>query len=159
MSNCTLFNRVPAAKGMLSSKMKKQFKAARSLLSKSGIQLISIFGMIGLFAIVIIFVEGTHSAEQSSHQKKPLTDFQKFTLSGTLSVIRTSQGVLASISSLAIQQSFLDIQSSMINHEDGLSYHNFLALEPTLGFSAAVRIVSERLGKVSIHSRLWAVLR
>jgi hypothetical protein len=121
------------------------------IISKTGLQFLWNLSMLGLFAVVVLFVQTTVAAEYISSQKQSLSNLLKINISTTLAVLRTSQGILASITSITLKQSFLYIQWSLIGHK-GLSYLTLLALAPTTGYLRTIKLI---IANIRLHIRLW----
>jgi hypothetical protein len=108
-------------------------KNGGSNLSKTGMQLFLALTSLGLFAVVILFVQATFSAETNTSQKHAFDSVLKTDVSTTLAVLRASQGLLASLTSATLMESFELLQWSLSDRSDGLWYLSLLALSPTTG--------------------------
>lgn len=63
-----------------------------------------------LLATVIIYVQSTYAAEESSRRGCPLSHLLKNDVSRTLTILRTSQGILSALVSLALENVFVLLQ-------------------------------------------------
>lgn len=110
-----------------------------------------------LLATVILYVEATYAAEERSNLGRPLSDLLKTDVSWTLTILRTSQGILSGLVSLALQNVFVLLQWSKMYPPDGTSYLNILALSPTTGALGTLGLIKSSAPKVSAKS--WALSR
>ncbi|KAI1767922.1 hypothetical protein GGR53DRAFT_480172 [Hypoxylon sp. FL1150] len=110
-----------------------------------------------LLVIVIVFVQGTYSAQKRSENKSPLSGFLKTDVSTTIAVLRAAQGILSGLTSMAVSDTFVLIQWIMINRQNGLSYPHLLALSPTTSISGLLSLVHSSSSKTP--AQIWAILR
>lgn len=110
-----------------------------------------------LLATVITYVQSTYAAEESSRRGRPLSDLLKTDVSRTLTILRTSQGILSALVSLALENVFILLQWSQIHPPDGISYLNILALSPTTGALGTFGLVKSSAPKTS--TKLLALSR
>lgn len=110
-----------------------------------------------LLATVIIYVQSTYTAEERSRRGRPLSDLLKTDVNRTLTVLRTSQGILSALVSLALENVFVLLQWGQIHPPDGISYLNILALSPTTGALGTLGLVKSSVPKTS--TKLLALSR
>lgn len=110
-----------------------------------------------LLATVITYVQATYAAEERSSQGYPLTNLLKTDFSRTLTILRTSQGILSALMTLALENVFALLQWSNVYRPSGIPYLNILALSPTTGALGTLGLVRSPAPRVS--AKLWAVLR
>lgn len=102
-----------------------------------------------LLTTVIIYVQSTYSAEERSRRGRPLSDLLKTDVSRTLTVLRTSQGILSALVSLALENVFVLLQWGQIHPPDGIPYLNILALSPTTGALGTLGLVKSSVPRTS----------
>lgn len=134
-----------------------QPRRRKSRFSNTALQLGLNIVALGLFAVLVLFVQTTYSAEQRSHEKQPLDHLLKTDVSTTLAVLRASQGLLSAITGIALNEAFIFLQWTLINTPDGLSYLSLLALSPTTGNFGTIALV--RGSASHWRPKLWALLR
>lgn len=110
-----------------------------------------------LFATIITFVEATPSAESASNRKEKLSAFLKINVSSTLTIIRTSQGILSALMTMILNESFSLLQWMNMYASEGLAYHDFLAMSPTTGMKGVLSLIGSSSTKAP--AKLWALLR
>lgn len=110
-----------------------------------------------LLATVIIYVQSTYAAEESSRRGRPLSGLLKTDVSRTLTILRTSQGILSALVSLALENVFVLLQWGQIYPPGGISYLNILALSPTTGALGTFGLIRSSAPKVS--TKLLALSR
>lgn len=115
------------------------------------------FLAICLLATVITYVEATYAAEKSSNGGRPLSDLLKTDYSSTLTIIRTSQGILSALVSLALQNVFVLLQWSQMHPPDGIPYLNVLALSPTTTALGTLGLIKSSVPRIS--AKIWALSR
>lgn len=141
---------VPASKG-------SELKSGLVRLKRTSIPILLCLASIGLLATVIIYVQSTYAAESSSSRGLPLSDLLKTDVSKTLTVLRTSQGILSALTSLALENIFFLLQWSQIHPPNGLSYLRILALSPTTGGLGTLNLLKS--SAPNLPTKLWALLR
>ncbi|KAK5627505.1 hypothetical protein RRF57_003220 [Xylaria bambusicola] len=113
--------------------------------------------ILALLAVVVVFVRATYDAERNSEKKLALDRLMKTNVSTTLGVLRVSQGILSTLTSLSIIESLVALQWSMIESRRGLGYLDLLALSPTSGIAGALKLICSPITKGS--SKAYALLR
>lgn len=126
-------------------------------LKRTSIPILLCLASIGLLATVIIYVHSTYAAESSSSRGLPLSDLLKTDVSKTLTVLRTSQGILSALTSLALENIFFLLQWSQIHPPNGLSYLRILALSPTTGGIGTLNLLKS--SAPNLPTKCWALLR
>lgn len=126
-------------------------------LKRTSIPILLCFVSFGLLATVIIYVQSTYTAESNSRRGLALSDLLKTDVSKTLTVLRTSQGILSALTSLALENIFFLLQWSQIHPPEGLSYLRILALSPTTGGLGTLRLLQS--SAPNLATKLWALLR
>lgn len=112
---------------------------------------------IRLLATVITYVQATYAAEERSNRGRPLSELLKTDIGRTLTILRTSQGILSASVSLALQNAFVLLQWGQMHPPDGISYLNVLALSPTTGALGTFGLIKSSAPKIS--AKIWALLR
>ncbi|KAI0438358.1 hypothetical protein F4803DRAFT_569647 [Xylaria telfairii] len=120
-------------------------------------QLLTNLIIVALLAVVVVFVRATYDAERNSARKAALDRLMKADVSTTLAVLRVSQGILSTLTSLSLVDSLVALQWSMIESRQGLGYLDLLALSPTSGITGALELICSSLTKGS--SKAYAFLR
>lgn len=105
------------------------------------LQLTTITLSIGLLAFVITYVHGTYAAEKSSQQGLQLSSLLKTEASTILTILRASQGLLSMLTTLALDGTFVLLQSSTMALPHGLSYLTLLSLSPSTNALELVGII------------------
>lgn len=141
---------VPASQG-------HDLKKSLVRLKRTSIPILLCFASIGLLVTVIIYVQSTYAAESSSSRGLPLSDLLKTDVSKTLTVLRTSQGILSALTSLALENIFFLLQWSQIHPPNGLSYLRILALSPTTGSLGTLNLLKS--SAPNLPTKFWALLR
>lgn len=113
--------------------------------------------VICLLATVITYVQATYSAEKRSSRGQPLSHLLKTDVSRTLTILRTSQGILSALVSLALGNVFLLLQWNQMHPPDGISYLNVLALSPTTGALGTLGLIRSSAPRLS--AKIWAISR
>lgn len=126
-------------------------------LKRTSVPILLCLVSIGLLATVIIYVQSTYAAESSSSRGLPLSDLLKTDVSKTLTVLRTSQGILSALTSLALENIFFLLQWSQIHPPNGLPYLRILALSPTTGGLGTLNLL--RSSAPNLPTKFWALLR
>lgn len=120
-------------------------------------QLLTNLLIVALLAVVVVFVQATYDAERNSVEKAALDRLMKADVSTTLAVLRVSQGILSTLTSLSLADSLVALQWSMIESRQGLGYLDLLALSPTSGITGALELICSTITKGS--SKAYAFLR
>ncbi|KAH8891555.1 hypothetical protein GQ53DRAFT_648717 [Thozetella sp. PMI_491] len=128
----------------------------RSRLINTASQLFLAVLSLALFAVVIVFVQATYVAESRSQQKLPLDVFLKMDISKTLAIVRVAQGLLSTITGIAISNSFVFMHWIMMAG-DGLLFPKFLALSPMTAPLGTLALLKS--SDATLSARLWALLR
>lgn len=128
----------------------------RAVLSKTRLQLLYTLLVSVLFAVVLVLAGTGAVAQDRSNKGQHLNSLLKLDASWILSVLRASQGLMTTVTTITIDQCFCYIQWISTTHVNGISYHKLLALTPTTGLFSTVMLA---IAKVSLHTRLWAILR
>ncbi|KUJ06535.1 uncharacterized protein LY89DRAFT_603023 [Mollisia scopiformis] len=111
-----------------------------------------------MFAIIILFVQATYSAEIDSNRHEAFGNkLLKTDVSTTLAVLRTAQGILSAITSMLLTDAFKFLQWIMMNPPRGLSYPSLLAISPTTGILGTLDLL--RSSVVRKSAKAWALLR
>ncbi|KAJ8128335.1 hypothetical protein O1611_g5298 [Lasiodiplodia mahajangana] len=113
--------------------------------------------ILALLVVVAVFVQATYDAERNSVEKVALDRLMKADVSTTLAVLRVSQGILSTLTSLSLVDSLVALQWSMIESRQGLGYLDLLALSPTSGIAGALELICSSITKRS--SKAYAFLR
>jgi len=121
------------------------------------LQLLSSVIALALFAVVVLFVQATPSAQWRSDHRVSLSDLDKKDVSTTLGVLRLAQGVLAAITASALTEAFVFLQWKLMTSPEGLSYHSLLGLSPTTGNLGTMALIIAAAPK--LPSKLWALMR
>lgn len=115
------------------------------------------FLAICLLATIITYVQATYTAEERSNRGRPLSDLLKTDVGRTLTILRTSQGILSASVGLALENVFILLQWNQLHRPNGVSYLNFLALSPTTGALGILGIVKSSAPR--LPTKLWALSR
>lgn len=102
-----------------------------------------------LLVTVNIYVQSTYAAEESSRQGRPLSGLLKTDVSRTLTILRTSQGILSALVSLALENVFVLLQWGQIHPPGGISYLKILALSPTTSALGTFGLIRSSAPKLS----------
>ncbi|TGJ81959.1 hypothetical protein E0Z10_g6802 [Xylaria hypoxylon] len=113
--------------------------------------------ILALLVVVVIFVQATYDAERNSMRKVALGRLMKTDVSTTLAVVRVSQGILSTLTSLSLIEILVTLQWSMIESRQGLGYLDLLALSPTSSVTGALELIFSSITKGS--SKAYAFLR
>lgn len=114
---------------------------------------------LGLFAVVVVYVQGTYSAVRFSAEKRALSSFLKSDVSTTLAIVRASQGLLSALMTGLLKSMFVLLQWTLMNSTDGLSYHNLLALSPTTESLGGLAILRSPRSLLKLDSKIWLLMR
>ncbi|RYC57014.1 hypothetical protein CHU98_g9193 [Xylaria longipes] len=112
--------------------------------------------ILALLVVVVVFVQATYDAERNSAKKVALNRLMKADVSTTLAVLRVSQGILSTLTSLSLIESLIALQWSMIESRQGFGYLDLLALSPTSGVTGALELIFSSITKGS--SKAYAFL-
>lgn len=111
----------------------------------------------GLLAVVVLFVQSSKTGMRDSDANFRLSGISKIDASTTLSVVRTSQGILSAAMTLILSNAFELLQGSLMTDPAGLPYLNMLALSPATGVMGLFKLLFSE--NVSLSTRLWVLLR
>lgn len=134
---------------------KKQRPPSR--LSTIGIHLLLSVVSLGLFAIIVIFVQSSYLAKQRSERRLNLSGILRTDVSTTLAVVRTAQGLLTALTTLILRDLFIFIQWQMMNVQDGIPFLSLLALSPSTSNFGMVSLL--RAPNSGMSTKAWAFLR
>ncbi|KAK7966418.1 uncharacterized protein PG986_000695 [Apiospora aurea] len=121
------------------------------------LQLVTIVASLALLAFVITYVQATYDAERSSQQGLPLSGLLKTKASTIISILRTSQGLLAMITHIAIDGTFTLLHWNGMALPQGLPYPTVLSLSPSTSAWGVFGII--RSGVPSLPTKGLAALR
>jgi hypothetical protein len=123
-----------------------------------GLQLFLAFLSLGLFTVIVLFVQATYAAEASSQKSRAFgNSLLKVDVSTSLSVLRAAQGVLSAIMSIALGHVLDYVQWKNMGIPDGLPYLNLLALSPTTGSLGLFGLILSSATNSS--TKAWASIR
>jgi hypothetical protein len=108
-----------------------------------------------LLAIVIIAVQTTYYAENYSDDGRSLNALLKLDVSTTLTVLRASQGLLSTITTLNLRDTFVNTHWVLMSRDDGISYPSLLALSPTTSAAGLIRLLTLPLTKTAWKPHFW----
>lgn len=112
---------------------------------------------LGLFAVIVLFVQVCNYAQQDSREKKRLSGILTTDSSTTLSVLRTAQAVLSTATALGLDNALEFIQWTLMDSPNGLPFSSLLALSPATGQIGLLRLFFSQSGLIT--ARLWTLLR
>lgn len=112
---------------------------------------------LGLFALIVLFVQVSKYAQQDSEKKKQLAGILRTNASLTLAILRTAQAVLSTITALGLDNALELIQWTLMNTPGGLSFSSLLALSPATGQIGMLQLFFSQ--GALIGARLWTLLR
>lgn len=112
---------------------------------------------LALLAVIVLFVQSSNYAQKYSEHERRLTGIFKIDASTTLSVLRTAQAILSTITSSCLGDAMELIQWTMTNTPQGLPFSNLLALSSATGKLAMTRLLFSDAAGTS--ARLWTLLR
>jgi hypothetical protein len=120
--------------------------------------LLALFGT-GFYVAIITYAEIADWAESVSGKRQRLTKGLQTDVSTTIAVVRVLQGLLLATSSFALTRSFAILQWSLMARalDNGISYHELLALSPTTLNWGAFRIVFH--GSSRMKERVWSAFK
>ena len=113
--------------------------------------------ILGLFALLVLFIQTTYAAESRSRQGLALDGLLKTDVSTTLAILRASQALLSAFTTVALNDTFVFLQWAMINSSNGLQYLSLLALSPTTWNVGTLALVCSTA--VKLTPKFWALLR
>lgn len=113
--------------------------------------------ILAIFSVLVWLVCAASSSKDRSDQKRPLNNILPGDIGLTLSALRATQGVLSTLTAVAVDTSFQFLQWSLISQAQGLSYLDLLAMAPTTATLGAAKLLT--CSHSTVGSRLWAVSR
>ncbi|KAK8135657.1 hypothetical protein PG984_003597 [Apiospora sp. TS-2023a] len=127
-------------------------KATASKFRTVRLQLATIVASLALLAFVITYVQATYDAQSSSQQGLQLSRLLKTKASTILAVLRTSQGLLSVIVTLALDGCFTLLHWNAMSLPQGLPYPTLLSLSPTTRAWGVVGIIKSGIPSASTKS-------
>lgn len=112
---------------------------------------------LALLAVIVLFVQSSNYAQRYSENERRLTGIFRTNASTTLSVLRTAQAILSTITSSCLGDAMELIQWTMTNTPHGLPFSSLLALSSATGKLAMIRLIFSDAAGAS--ARLWTLLR
>lgn len=110
-------------------------------------------------AIPVIAWATTYYAENYSDDGRSLNALLKLDVSTTLTVLRASQGLLSTITTLNLRDTFVNTHWVLMSRDDGISYPSLLALSPTTSAAGLIRLLTLPLTKTAWKPHFWTCLR
>lgn len=135
-----------------SSKSSKSSKS-KDTLWQLGLNILSL----GLFAVIVLFVQVSQYAQQDAEQKRQLAGILRTNASLTLAILRTAQAVLSTLTTLGLDNALEFIQWTLMNTDSGLPFSSLLALSPATGQIGMLQLFFSE-GALT-GARLWTLLR
>lgn len=126
-------------------------------LSRTWLHLLTIILATCSFILVIIFVLSTYLAEKASAEGLQLNGMMKVDASITLAILRAGQGLLSTLMSLALDETFVLLEWDRICRPDGLPFTSLLSLSPTTSVIGMLALVKSP--SVAATAKFWAVIR
>ncbi|KAK2600218.1 hypothetical protein QQS21_005014 [Conoideocrella luteorostrata] len=120
------------------------------------LELATIVSCLGLLSVVITYVQATYAAERSSQQGLQLSSLMKTEASRILTIIRTSQGILSLLITIAINSAFAFFQWDGMARPQGLPYLTLLSMAPSTNVWGLCGIIKS--GAPSVSTKAWATL-
>lgn len=112
---------------------------------------------LGLFAVIVLFVQVSQYAQQDAEKKRQLAGILRTDASLTLAILRTAQAVLSTLTALGLDNALEFIQWTLMNTSSGLSFSSLLALSPATGQIGMLQLFFSD-GALA-GARLWTLLR
>lgn len=112
---------------------------------------------LGLFAVIVLFVQASKYAQKDSKKKKQLAGILRTNASLTLAILRTAQAVLSTITTLGLDNALEFVQWTLMNTSGGLPFSSLLALSPATGQIGMLQLFFSDGALAS--ARLWTLLR
>ncbi|KAK7954687.1 hypothetical protein PG988_015381 [Apiospora saccharicola] len=116
------------------------------------LQLAAIVACLALLAFVITYVQATYNAQWSSQNGLQLSNLLKTKASTILAVLRTSQGLLSMLTTVALDGSFTILHWNSMAFPQGLLYPTLLSLSPTTSAWGVFGIIKSNTPSLSIKS-------
>ncbi|KAI1114517.1 hypothetical protein F5Y14DRAFT_171521 [Nemania sp. NC0429] len=132
-------------------------KKGKSKIKEARLQICLGVITLGLFGLIIVFVQASFEAQKKSDNHQALNSIDKLNMSLTLGLLRLSQGILSTSTAFLLDESFQYLQWILINSRRGLSYASNLSMSPTTGALGLIKLITSPITKGS--SRLWALSR
>lgn len=137
--------------------MRRLKKACAFLLAREGLQTLAVAASSALFAAVIIYTRITDQAMTLSADNQPLRNNFKADASTTIATVRTLQGVLAAVSSVALVKSLTFLYWILISRPNGARLPSVLALAPSTTVLGSLRLLVMSSSRLS--TRMLALFR
>jgi hypothetical protein len=137
--------------------LKSLKRAALFLFVEEGLQLLSVVSASALLVAVIIYGRITDRALVHSADNQPLENSFKTDASTSIATLRTLQGVLAAVSSVAVVKSFTFLYWILIGRPDGLEFASMLAIAPSTIQLGRARLLVNSSSRFA--TRLFALAR
>ncbi|KAK8047435.1 hypothetical protein PG996_015499 [Apiospora saccharicola] len=116
------------------------------------LQLAAIVACLALLAFVITYVQATYNAQWSSQNGLQLSNLLKTKASTILAVLRTSQGLLSMLTTVALDGSFTILHWNSMAFPQGLLYPTLLSLSPTTSAWGVFGIIKSNTPSLSTKS-------
>jgi len=123
------------------------------------VQLVLVFGASAILVSIVFIVLLTNQAQTVSEQKGHLSDILAADVGTTLTIVRALQGLLSTIITVSLSQSFSYVQWGFSNDTKGASYIRQLALSPTTSILGTIRLATHASSSLKFGPRFWALLR
>jgi hypothetical protein len=110
-----------------------------------------------LFGFALWYVQAAFSAETAIRTRQILYRVFKIDVGSTLAVLRITQGVLSTCSTIALMRALEMLQWGLAGRDHGLEGSAFLSLSPSTHIFGVLRIVLSRISKWT--ARAWGLVR
>jgi hypothetical protein len=132
-------------------------KETRSIFNMTAYLLLLVVLATALFAFTSWFVRAAFSGEAGVRVSQALSKLLKWEVGDALAVLRVSQGVLSTVTTLALMTAFELIQWALASRERGVSVSSFLGLSPTTAPWGVAMVALSRASR--LPERLWGTIR
>ena len=119
-------------------------------------QLALVSGASALLAVIVFIVHLTNIAQGVSEQKGHLSFILSADVSTTITLVRALQGLLTTVITVLVSQSFSYIQWGFA-HDSGARYLRQLAVSPTTSVWGTIRLIAYQSS--TFWPRFWALCR
>lgn len=110
-----------------------------------------------IFVLTAWYAQATFSDETTTAFRRSLARIFKVEVGSALAILRTLQGVLTTLSTIALFKAFELVQWALVGQEKGVDVLKLLGVSPSTGLLGTMGVVLN--GRSRVSDKLWATAK